>query len=66
MQLSEATLSNEKVGGDIFQAIEFIVDRISNHCQRKKYNKRAFVFTSGMGATTYTAHQLEKIVDKLT
>lgn len=65
MQLSEAELKNERPGGDIFHAIEFIVDRIAAHCLKKKYNKRAFIFTNGMGATEANNKTLERIVDKL-
>lgn len=41
------------------------MDRIANHCQKKKYNKRAFIFTNGMGSTEATTRTLERIVDKL-
>jgi hypothetical protein len=42
-------LKNDKPGGDIFNAIEFVIGKIASHCQKKKYNKRAFIFTNGMG-----------------
>lgn len=41
------------------------MDRIAQHCVKKKYNKRAFIFTNGMGATEATTKTLERIVDKL-
>lgn len=47
-------MENSKAGGDIFSAIEFVVDKIAGHCGKKKYNKRGFVFTNGMGDTEYT------------
>ena len=65
MQLSEATLNNSKAGGDIFDAISFMIDKIADHCKAKKYNKRAFLFTNGMGETSYGVKDLNRIVDRL-
>ena len=42
-----------------------MVDKIAAHCGKKKYNKRAFVFTNGMGETDYTIKGLERIIKKL-
>lgn len=58
MQLSETELKNDKAGGDVFNAIEYSIDKIVAHCGKKKYNKRAFIFTNGMGATDYTVRNL--------
>ena len=58
-------MNNTKSGGDIFDAISFMIDRIADHCKTKKYNKRAFIFTNGMGETSYGVKDLNRIVDKL-
>jgi hypothetical protein len=65
MKIGESKLSNEKPGGDIFSAIEFMIQKISSHCGKKKYNKRAFIFTNGMGNTKYTVKDLDGIVRRL-
>jgi hypothetical protein len=51
VSLSEITFGNDKSGGDIFSAIDFMTERLIDHCGTKKYNKRAFLFTNGRGKT---------------
>jgi hypothetical protein len=63
--LGDSELKNVKPGGDIFSAIEFVISKISKHCGKKKYNKRAFIFTNGMGDTEHTTKGIEKIVNLL-
>ena len=63
--MSNATLNNDKPGGDIFDAINFVLEKITDHCKKKKYNKRVFVFTNGMGETSTGIKDLSKIVSKL-
>lgn len=58
VSLSEAELKNKKAGGDIFNAIEFAIDRVAGHCLKKKYNKRIFIFTNGTGETEHTVKKL--------
>jgi hypothetical protein len=54
-------LNNKKKGGDTFNAISFMIDLFIDHCGKKKYNKRAFIFTNGMGDTKATLNDLRKI-----
>ena len=54
-------LDNDKQGGDTFNAISFMIDVLIDHCGKKKYNKRAFIFTNGKGDTKATLNDLRKI-----
>ena len=63
--MSDAKLGNKKEGGDIFDAIKFVTNKISDHCGKKKFNKRAFIFTNGMGKTKYGVSNLNSLVKKL-
>lgn len=57
--LSEAKLENEKAGGDIFRAISSAMNELENHCRGKKYNKKIFIFTNGMGETEYNEYHIK-------
>jgi hypothetical protein len=48
-QLSEARFDSPRVGGDILSSINYSLGIINSHCGKKKYNKRMFLFTNGMG-----------------
>lgn len=65
VELSDITLGNDKTGGDIFSAIEFIADRLVEHCGSKKYNKRGFLFTNGRGKTKYNESHFKRIVSTI-
>lgn len=53
------------MGGDIFSAIEFMIERLIDHCGKKKYNKRAFLFTNGRGLTKHNLSRLKIIIEKI-
>jgi hypothetical protein len=61
VQLSDITLGNDKVGGDIFLSINFMLDIMLDHCGKKKYSKRAFLFTNGRGNTKTNVNDLRKM-----
>ena len=65
MELSEITLNNDKVGGDIFSAIEFCIWGLNSHCGTKKYNKRIFLFSNGKGKTKVQRANFRKIVSDI-
>jgi hypothetical protein len=50
--MSEARLDNVKAGGDIFRAIKYCIELLEKH-SGKKIKKRIFLFTNGMGETSY-------------
>ncbi len=58
-------MSNDKEGGDIFSAIEHIILIFRDYIGKKKYNKRAFLFTPGYGKTSYQESDLKHIVANL-
>lgn len=43
----------EKVGGDIFDAIDKTIATIDEFVGKKKFSKSIFVFTNGSGETEY-------------
>lgn len=53
------------MGGDIFSAIDFMVERLVDHCGTKKYNKRAFLFTNGRGKTKFNESHFRNIVSQI-
>ena len=57
-QLSRAKFDNTRAGGDIFSAINRSLNLIDDHVKKKKFNKRMFVFTNGMGPTSFTSDDL--------
>jgi hypothetical protein len=65
VQLSDITLQNDKVGGDIFSSIDYTIDQLCGHCGSKKYNKRAFLFTNGRGTTKHKIQDLKRIARKI-
>lgn len=56
------TLNNDKVGGDIFSAIEFSIWGLKDHCGTKKYNKRIFLFSNGRGKSKVNPDHFRRIV----
>ncbi len=57
-EMSGAVFGNTMAGGDIFSAINRGSKLIHEHCQKKKYNKRIFLFTNGMGGSDYNNRDL--------
>jgi len=47
--LSRGQFNNTKAGGDIFSTINYAHGILAKHCGTKKYSKRIFLFTNGMG-----------------
>jgi hypothetical protein len=66
VQLSDIALGNDKVGGDIFLSINFMLDVFLDHCGKKKYNKRAFLFTNGRGNTNTNDNDLSRMAQIIT
>ena len=50
-ELSHAVFENARPGGDIFATLRTATGVIDDHCGKKKYNKRMFLFTNGSGAS---------------
>lgn len=61
-ELSQTKLENEKKGGDIFQALKYAVENMNEHCGKKKYNKRIFLFTNGAGKTSWKVENLQRLL----
>lgn len=64
-EMSGAVFGNTMAGGDIFSAINRGSKLIHEHCQKKKYNKRIFLFTNGMGGSDYNNRDLQLLSTKL-
>jgi ATP-dependent DNA helicase 2 subunit 2 len=64
-QLGEARFDSPRPGGDIFSAVSFALGQINDHCGKKKYNKRIFLFTSGMGETDFDAQDVRTLAGRL-
>jgi hypothetical protein len=42
-----------------------MINRLIDHCGKRKYNKRAFLFTNGRGLTKYNQAHFRKIVSEI-
>jgi hypothetical protein len=58
-------LDNTRAGGDIFSAINFGIGRVKDHCRQRKYNKRMFVFSNGMGRTDFNLGDMNQLSKKI-
>jgi hypothetical protein len=66
-QLSHANFDNNTLaGGDIFSAINYSLNELNKHCGKKKYNKRMFVFTNGMGESSFSSAEISTLAHKIT
>mgnify|MGYP000919589007 CR=1 FL=1 len=54
-------VKNSKPGGDIFSAINFSLEKISQFAGTKKYIKRLFIFTNGSGNTEYEQYRVDTL-----
>jgi hypothetical protein len=64
-QLSEARFDSPRAGGDIFSSINYSLGLITDHCGKKKYNKRMFLFTNGMGITDFDHQDVKTLANKM-
>lgn len=64
LQLSETKLGNTKAGGDIFDAIEYMVHQFV-HNTKKSVRRRGFLWTCGMGETWYDGERLTVLGNQL-
>lgn len=64
-QLSDARFDSPRPGGDILSAVNFSLGQLGEHCGKKKYNKRIFLFTAGMGETDFDNHDVRTLAGKL-
>lgn len=53
-QLGYAKFENTSSGGDIFSSINYGLNILNDHCKKKKYNKRMFLFTNGAGNSSFS------------
>lgn len=63
--MSDIILDNQKQGGDIFAAIDYTIDRLVDHCEARKCNKRVFLFTNGRGMTKFKIADFKGIVSSI-
>lgn len=64
-QLGDTRFDSPRTGGDIFSAINFAIGQLKDHCVKKKYNKRIFLFTGGMGETDFDNHDMRSLGGRL-
>lgn len=64
-QLSEAHFENPRAGGDIFSSINYSLGVMGGHCKTKKYNKRIFLFTNGMGESDFDRADIKTLAGKI-
>lgn len=65
-QLSEARFENPRAGGDILSCINYCLGVMGRHCKARKYNKRVFVFSNGMGESDFDRADVATLAGKLT
>jgi ATP-dependent DNA helicase 2 subunit 2 len=64
-QLGDTLFDSPRLGGDVFSAVSFATGQLNDHCGKKKYNKRIFLFTAGMGETDFDNHDIRTLAGRL-
>lgn len=64
-ELSNAKFDNHQAGGDIFSTINYSIRLMNEHCGKKKYIKRMFLFTNGMGETDFNDREVRNLASKI-
>mmetsp|Transcript_14544 Transcript_14544/g.12352 ORF Transcript_14544/g.12352 Transcript_14544/m.12352 type:complete len:109 (+) Transcript_14544:307-633(+) len=55
---------SKKDGGDIFRTLSNAIEMLDDYVKKKKYAKKAFIFTNGSGKTKYDTKKLNQLGNK--